>query len=98
MKDQQKQQIEEQQEQREQQCEQFKQQLKVLKSVSQGLQNKVDGRSSKPTIALLGLQSLTDHVDIDYFIAFERSMRFNEIKKDQWTRYLTLKRKGTKSV
>ena len=65
MKDQQKQQIDEQQEQREQQYEQFEQQLKVLKSISQGLQNKVDGRSSKPTIALLGLQSLTDDVDID---------------------------------
>ena len=41
----------------------------------------MDGRSSKPTIPL-GLPSLTDDVDIgDYFIAFERSMRFNEIEK-----------------
>ena len=73
----------------------------VLKSVSQGRRSEVDGRSSKPTIASLGLQSLTDDVDIDdYFIAFERSMRFNEIEKDQWVRYLTphLKMKGTKSV
>ena len=43
----------------------------------------MDGRSSKPTIASLGLQLLTDDVDIDgYFIAFERSVRFNEIEKD----------------
>ena len=50
----------------------------------------MDGRSSKPTIASHGLQLLTDDVDIDdYSIAFERSMRFNEIEKDQWMRYLT---------
>ena len=43
----------------------------------------MDGRSNKSTIASLGLQLLTDDVDIDdYFIAFERSMRFNEIEKD----------------
>ena len=34
-------------------------------------------------------------MDIDnYFIAFERSMRFNEIEKDQWMRYLKLYLKG----
>ena len=94
MKDQQKQQIEEQQEQREQQCEQFEQQLKVLKCVSRR-RSEVDGHSSKPKIASLGLQSLTNDVDIDdYFITFERSMRFNEIEKDQWMRYLTPHLKG----
>ena len=55
----------------------------------------MDGRSSKPTIASLGLKSLTDDVDIDdYFITFVRSMRFNEIEKDQWMRYLTPHLKG----
>ena len=66
-----------------------------MKSVSQGRQSKVDGCSSKPTIALLGLQSLTDDVDIDdYIIEFERSMRFNEIGTEQWMRYLTSHLKG----
>ena len=65
-----------------------------MKSVSQGRRSEVDGRSSKPTIASLGLQSLTDDVDIDdYFIAFEGSMRFDEIE-DQWMRYLTPHLKG----
>ena len=30
--------------------------------------SEVDGRSSKPTIALLGLQSLTDDVGIDHYL------------------------------
>ena len=95
MKDQQKQQIKEQQEQREQQREQFEQQLKVLKSVSRGQRSEVDRRSSKPTIASLGLQLLTDDEEIeDYFIAFERSMRFNEIEKDQLMRTPHLKGKA----
>ncbi len=55
----------------------------------------MDGHSSKPTIASLGLQSLTNDVDIDYYyIAFERSMRFNEIGKEQLMRYLTPHLKG----
>ena len=49
----------------------------------------MDGRSSKSTIASLGLQSLTDDVNIDgSFFVFERSVRFNEIENGQWMTYL----------
>ena len=49
----------------------------------------MDRRSSKPMIASLGLQSLTDDVNIDgTFFVFERSIRFNEIENGLWMRYL----------